>query len=312
MGGYPSWWPSDTPRPWRIGRRHNATVLGTAAVPVLAGLVVLASGVGRAANGEAGLGVALVVAGVAAVGALLLYLAHELGWDEVTPQYVWRRRLIGSTRVPVSDVVSIKAFHELHRQRATHFIELRLASGSFSFPPNTQAEQGRTDERRLRACFEPVIEARAAWMRWAESVPAEAFGDGAGEGFDRFVEFDSIVPMTSLSQAEEWLRGCTFEEDADGWMHPADFEAWRHGNVVDHSLWAWRRLVQAGFETELVVGQRFGVPHVWVMVKVDGERRIFETLMAESSMLVDAFTGPVEYRPSIGIDHELHTYRYGS
>ena len=143
-------------------------------------------------------------------------------------------------------------------------------------------------------------------------MPLSEFGEGAADGFDRLVDFESIVRVRSLSDAEAWLRDCTFEDGADGWLHPDDFEAWRHGNVVDHALWAWRRLGDAGFVTDFVVGERLGVPHAWVMVEVDGQPRIFETLMAERPMLLDTLIAPVEYWPLVGIDFELNTYRYGS
>ncbi len=309
VGAYPSWWPSDTPRPWRLGGRHGGSLLLGSLIPVGVLVVFL---VAVAGSGQWGPVALLALVCFAAAVLSFRYVASNVGWEEVVPSGVRVRRLIGTRHYDVRNLQAITSDVVLTRQRPIRHIWLHFEDEVLMLAPNTSDTQGPAVELRLRACFEPVIEARARWVRQAEDVPLSEFGEGAADGFERFVDFESIVPVRSLSDAEAWLRDCTFEHDADGWMHPVDFEAWRHGNVVDHALWAWRRLAQAGYSTEFVVGDRLSEPHAWVMVEVDGAPRIFETLMAERSMLVDSFTGPVEYRPRVGIDFEFNTYRYGS
>ena len=71
------------------------------------------------------------------------------------------------------------------------------------------------------------------------------------------------MAVKSLQEICEWLVGCDYADDEaffnepDFWQHPVMFEQTRKGDCEDHALWAWRKLVELGFEAELVRGHYF-------------------------------------------------------
>src|SRR5262249_44550467 len=58
----------------------------------------------------------------------------------------------------------------------------------------------------------------------------------------------------------------------DYWMPPEEFECRRQGDCDCAALWAWRQLLDLGYDTRFVVGDSgpFGVRHAWVIFR-DGD-----------------------------------------
>jgi predicted transglutaminase-like cysteine proteinase len=132
------------------------------------------------------------------------------------------------------------------------------------------------------------------------------------------------VTVTSVREICNWLRGCTYVHDhilfgePDRLQTPAEFEARRRGDCEDHALWAWRKLHELGFSTELVVGRWLIGPeaenhHVWVIfTEHDGRRMLLEaTTKWWGRMPVPLADVGHEYLPFYSIDGDLHTFTYG-
>jgi hypothetical protein len=46
--------------------------------------------------------------------------------------------------------------------------------------------------------------------------------------------------------------------EADFWQHPSTFERLRTGDCEDFAVWAWRKLIELGYDVDLVAGGVFG------------------------------------------------------
>jgi len=107
--------------------------------------------------------------------------------------------------------------------------------------------------------------------------------------FRQFFQGDLSSNVRSLDEICDWLRQCKYISDQeqfhqkDHWQHPHEFEQSRKGDCEDHALWAWRKLVELGFEAEFVIGKK----HAWVNFIKDGQLFLFET----------ASKGPLMWQP---------------
>jgi Bacterial transglutaminase-like cysteine proteinase BTLCP len=166
---------------------------------------------------------------------------------------------------------------------------------------------------------------RDAWERYDYRVPLSAFGSGNRHEFGWYFEGESSVAVASLDEVQEWLLACEYVQDEslfnepDFWQHPRTFEQLRRGDCEDHALWAWRKLVELGYDADLVSGtvlratedtaERGG--HVWVMLRENGERLVFEAVAKAKSRMVR----PLEevrdrYRPEFGVDRQRQRYAF--
>lgn len=120
----------------------------------------------------------------------------------------------------------------------------------------------------------------------------------------------------------DWLLACEYLHDealfndADFWQHPTTFEHLRKGDCEDHALWAWRKLVELGFEAELISGtwQPQGSEpggHVWVRFRNEDVEFILETVGRARARMVRPFAeAKGEYTPHAGVDHTFQHYAY--
>ena len=92
------------------------------------------------------------------------------------------------------------------------------------------------------------------WERLPYTVKARAFGRGSIHPFPWYFEGGSAVEVKSLEDICAWLMECQYVADpdlfneSDFWQHPRTFERLRQGDCEDHALWAWRKLVELGFD----------------------------------------------------------------
>lgn len=163
--------------------------------------------------------------------------------------------------------------------------------------------------------------------RWVRiSLPRETwrFGAAAPPDFAAFLRKPSTVAVNSVGELCDWLRGCAYDRDevlfgvTDRWQSPADFERLRRGDCEDHALWAWRKLHELGFATELVVGRWLaaGVArdyHAWVVfTDRDGRRMLLEAVTKGSDRMPRPLDEVArEYLPFHAIDGDLQTFTYG-
>ena len=160
------------------------------------------------------------------------------------------------------------------------------------------------------------------WERLPYTVKARAFGRGSIHPFPWYFEGESAVDVKSLDDVCAWLMECRYVADpelfneSDFWQHPRTFERLRQGDCEDHALWAWRKLVELGYEAELVSGTRQredGVHggHVWVRFRRDGRDYIFEAVARSPEQIVRLFDeARQEYTPHAGVDHDFHQHAY--
>jgi hypothetical protein len=180
----------------------------------------------------------------------------------------------------------------------------------------------RTVRRILAPITQPLLRAVLPlygeddpWERLGTWVPLHAYGPGAKHEFDWYFEGESTVSAESLDEICEWLLGCEYARDedlfheADFWQHPRTLERMRRGDCEDHALWAWRKLVELGYETELVVGawgRDSESGHAWVMFRQDGEEYLLEaTAHSRDRMVLRLAEARDEYEPHFGVDHRF-------
>ena len=125
------------------------------------------------------------------------------------------------------------------------------------------------------------------WERFDVAPRLGHFGSGARRDFGWYFEGESAVAVGSLVDVQGWLAGCAYARDPelfqepDFWQHPRTFEHLRRGDCEDFALWAWRKLVELGYDADLVVGRC--VPpaernsrHAWIVFRRDGAEYLYE------------------------------------
>ena len=163
------------------------------------------------------------------------------------------------------------------------------------------------------------------WQRLKHRVPVGRYGPGSTHDFAWYFEGSSAVPVSSLDDIEDWLLGCDYESDPelfrldDFWQHPQTFEQIRRGDCEDYALWAWRKLVELGYDAELVVGRNLPwnpdeVPdrtHVWVVFKRDGQSFLFETTCRVKGRMIRPLAEvAAAYRPELGVDRTKKCFAF--
>ncbi len=101
---------------------------------------------------------------------------------------------------------------------------------------------------------------------------------------DRFFEKPLEAKPKSLAEIERFLMGCQYISDlehkgiSDYWEPPEEFEKDRKGDCEDHSLWAWRQLLEMGYRVRFVAGEYCGNKHAWICLLIKGRWHILETV----------------------------------
>ena len=163
------------------------------------------------------------------------------------------------------------------------------------------------------------------WERFAYNVPLHAYGTGSQHDFAWYFEGESCVEVTSLGEIQDWLLGCEYIRDPelfhepDFWQHPRTFERLRQGDCEDHALWAWRKLVELGFDAELVSGRIVHTDeaatrdggHVWVLFRENSETFVLEATAKSKDRMVRSLNDVRnKYLPSFGVDRTRKRFAY--
>ena len=188
----------------------------------------------------------------------------------------------------------------------------------------------RFAQRTLAWALRPILRRVARWSegddpweRFRYRVPLHAFGRGSYRPFKWYFEGESKVAVKSIDDICAWLLECEYVHDSDlfnesdFWQHPKTFEHLRKGDCEDHALWAWRKLVELGFEAELVSGDwqppgdTSGGGHVWIRFRQNGDDFIFEAVSRNRERMVRPFMeAKGEYVPHAGVDQTFQHYAY--
>jgi hypothetical protein len=164
------------------------------------------------------------------------------------------------------------------------------------------------------------------WTRLQYRVPVHRYGLGAKHDFAWYFEGDSGVSAENIGDVCDWLLSCEYVRDpelfheADFWQHPRTFEQLRRGDCEDHALWAWRKLVELGYDADLVSGRQLPWDpddprdqggHVWVIFRHNGEQFLFETVAKDRHRMVGLLTEAAHrYRPEFGVDRNRERFAF--
>lgn len=161
------------------------------------------------------------------------------------------------------------------------------------------------------------------WARFPHDVPLHRYGTGARRDFAWYFEGDSSVEVTGVEEVCDWLRGCAYIRDpelfyeVDFWQHPCTFEHLRKGDCEDFALWAWRKLVELGYEAEFVAGRsvqtgRKRRGHAWVQFHHEDEQFVLDACSQQPGSMVRALEAVrTEYVPEVSVDGAFRRFAYG-
>lgn len=163
-----------------------------------------------------------------------------------------------------------------------------------------------------------------AWRSLPHDVPLTLYGSGnLVDDFQFYLQGSSCISVKSIDEVCHWLRKCQYQHDSvlfgrnDFWQHPTGFENLRRGDCEDHALWAWRKLIELGHKTELVIGRSRQhdatdeVPHAWVIYAENGNRFLFEaTEKSRQRMIRPLGDVSAQYSPYASVDQDLQRHLY--
>ena len=157
------------------------------------------------------------------------------------------------------------------------------------------------------------------WERSTTKPRLRNYGSGARLDFSEYLKGESIVPVTSLAEVQDWLLGCRYEHDevlfgeSDFWQHPSTFERLRTGDCEDYAVWAWRKLIELGYDVDLVAGYclrdgQLDGRHAWLLVRLDGVEHVFEPVAKREWMIRPLTECRDEYVPQFGVDRSAQRF----
>ena len=176
---------------------------------------------------------------------------------------------------------------------------------------------------RVPSLFRRAEQAVDAWERIAADVEPSRFGAASRHDFRWYFEGESAVRIDSVDALCDWLQACDYCADhalfneRDYWQHPRTFEQVRKGDCEDFALWAWRKLVELGYDAEFVCGQcdpsrPDGGYHAWVIFRHEGQEFVLEAASrARGSMVLPLTAARERYRPHFAVDRAFRTTGFG-
>ena len=164
------------------------------------------------------------------------------------------------------------------------------------------------------------------WERIPYKTPITRYGAGSHHDFGWYLEGDSLVGSQSLEDVQDWLLACQYVHDIDlfheqdFWQHPCTFERLRSGDCEDHALWAWRKLLELGYDAEFVSGRCLPWQpnvndgergHAWVLLRLPTGVFVLESVAKDRErMLRPLAEAREEYRPEFGVARDLKRYAF--
>ena len=153
------------------------------------------------------------------------------------------------------------------------------------------------------------------------SVPPSWFAAPSHGAFADYRAGHSDVPVQTLQDIETWLRGCEYvatrTRNPDWTQLCRQFETERVGNCLDHALWAWRKMLELGYQAELVFGRpdphaKVQWRHAWIVLTYNERRMWFESVTKEPAkpMLLRLSYDDDTFWPEAGVDAENKCFGY--
>lgn len=92
--------------------------------------------------------------------------------------------------------------------------------------------------------------------------------------------------MKDINEMHLFLKSCKYVSDReqfnqeDYWTPPEEFEKTRKGDCDCFALWAWRTMLEMGYDARYVVGisGKYGEGHAWVTFEKNGTHFLIEPL----------------------------------
>jgi hypothetical protein len=140
----------------------------------------------------------------------------------------------------------------------------------------------------------------------------------------------SSISVTNIEEIQSWLLGCRYvrmpykEFGHDAWSI-ARFEQYREGDCKAHALWAWRKLIDLGYDARLVEGvlepigdvgrnELWGINnanHLWVLFEHDGVEYILEAAAKKPNTLIRPLRDVSKtYTPYRAVDCNIRFYEF--
>ena len=183
--------------------------------------------------------------------------------------------------------------------------------------------------RALRAVLRPLFVALLRrfppadpWERIEQALPLRSYGSGARFEFAWYFDGDSAIAVASLDDVRAWLAECEYVTDphlfqeGDFWQHPRTFEQLRKGDCEDHAIWAWRKLLDLGYDADLVVGRCLPWKpgegrHAWVVFRdAEGAEYLFETVAKGEGAIRPLGEVRERYLPEVGVARDRRRFAY--
>lgn len=145
---------------------------------------------------------------------------------------------------------------------------------------------------------------------------------GAYSDFGWYLAGESSVRADTLAQMERWLLDCHYATDPelfherDHWQHPSEFEQLRRGDCEDFAVWAWRKLIERGYDAELVVGRYAGDAglaggHAWIVYRQSGRLYVFDPVVRDPARMIRPLKEVRHcYCPEFSVDAGLRRFVY--
>ncbi len=124
----------------------------------------------------------------------------------------------------------------------------------------------------------------------------------------RYVSQPLTVKCKSLEDLRRFLLSCKGVSDKeqfgkdDYWQLPEQFEKTKRGDCDDFALWAWRQLLEMGYEARFVAGtgDRYGYGHAWVQFYMDGTWYLLEPTLPGLGLRMPRFN-TFRYHPRLSV-----------
>jgi hypothetical protein len=124
----------------------------------------------------------------------------------------------------------------------------------------------------------------------------------------RYVSHPLTVQCKSLEDLRKFLKTCRGVSDKeqfgkdDYWMPPEDFERSRKGDCDDFAMYAWRQLLEMGYNARFVAGTVGDAlnKHAWVMFEKEGKHYLLEPQACFLGLRFPRLDA-LRYRPDVSV-----------
>lgn len=177
--------------------------------------------------------------------------------------------------------------------------------------------------RRLRRLAARATSPVDPWARLDVAPRLAHYGAGARHDVAWYFEGESAVAVETLGDLQSWLAECEYATDhdlfqePDFWQHPRTFERLRRGDCEDFAIWAWRKLLELGYDADLVVGRCLeGASagdgrHAWIVFRRDGAEFLFEPVCGRETHAVRPLAEVRGcYVPEFGLGPDRQRFAY--